>query len=75
MNKKSEVKYGIRKGNQFLDSSDIFRSPSLFHKDTVIFDSEDLALDKAESLGLHLDSIDVVRKHVGGEKSKLPRTA
>ncbi len=54
------TKYALRKGNQFLNASDSFKSPALYHKDTVRFDTEDAALDKAVALGLHLDSIDVM---------------
>lgn len=59
--KKVEV-FALSKGNQFLDKSDAFKSPALFHANTVDFPSEDAALDKAEALGLHLDTIRVVRK-------------
>ena len=52
-------KFALRKGNQFLDASDEFKSPALFHKDTARFDTEDAALDKAVALGLDLDAVDV----------------
>ncbi len=52
-------KFALRKNNQFLNGSDEFKSPALFHKDTVRFDSEDDALDKAVALGLDLDSLKV----------------
>ncbi|NBR00775.1 MAG: hypothetical protein EBT79_07460 [Actinobacteria bacterium] len=54
------TKYALRKGNQFLNTADEFKSPALYHKDTVRFDTEDAALDKAVALGLHLDTIDVM---------------
>lgn len=54
------TKYALRKGNQFLNAADEFKSPALYHKDTVRFDTEDAALDKAVALGLHLDTIDVM---------------
>ncbi len=60
------TKYALRKGNQFLNASDSFKSPALYHKDTVRFDTEDAALDKAVALGLHLDSIDVMGLQVRG---------
>jgi hypothetical protein len=59
-----ETKYALKKGNQFLNASDAFKSPALYHKDTVRFDTEEAALDKAVALGLHLDTIDVVRLQV-----------
>jgi hypothetical protein len=59
-----ETKYALKKGNQFLNASDAFKSPALYHKDTVRFDTEAAALDKAVALGLHLDTIDVVRLQV-----------
>lgn len=52
-------KFAIRKGNLFLNASDEFKSPALYHKDTVRFDTEDAALDKAVALGLDLDSLKV----------------
>lgn len=60
-------KFALRKGNLFLNSSDEFKSPALYHKDTVRFDTEDAALDKAVTLGLHLDSIGVMRLRVRTE--------
>ena len=59
-----ETKYALKKGNQFLNASDLFKSPALYHKDTVRFDTEEAALDKAVVLGLHLDTIDVVKLQV-----------
>ena len=55
-----ETKYALKKGNQFLNASDLFKSPALYHKDTVRFDTEEAALDKAVALGLHLDTIRVM---------------
>lgn len=54
-------KFAVRKGNLFLNGLDEFKSPALFHKDTVRFDTEEAALDKAVALGLDLDAIKVVR--------------
>ena len=54
-------KFAIRKGNLFLNASDEFKSPAMYHKDTVRFDTEDAALDKAVALGLNLDSLKVHR--------------
>ncbi len=59
-----ETKYALKKGNQFLNAADAFKSPALYHKDTVRFDTEDAALDKAVALGLHLDTIDVLKLQV-----------
>lgn len=58
------TKYALKKGNQFLNGADAFKSPALYHKDTVQFDTEDAALDKAVALGLHLDTIDVLALQV-----------
>ncbi len=58
------TKYALRKGNQFLNGADAFKAPALYHKDTVRFDTEDAALDKAVALGLHLDTIDVMQLQV-----------
>jgi len=58
------TKYALKKGNQFLNGADAFKSPALYHKDTVQFDTEDAALDKAVALGLHLDTIDVLSLQV-----------
>jgi hypothetical protein len=60
-------KYALKKGNLFLNCADAFKSPALYHADTVRFDTEDAALDKAVALGLHLDSIDVIRLSVRTE--------
>ncbi len=60
-------KYALKKGNQFLNGADLFKSPALYHADTVRFDTKDAALDKAVALGLHLDSIDVIRLQVRSE--------
>ncbi len=60
-------KYALKKGNQFLNAADLFKSPALYHADTVQFATEDAALDKAVALGLHLDSIDVIRLQVKPE--------
>ena len=57
-------KFALRKGNQFLDASDEFKSPALYHASTVRFDTEDAALDQAEALGLHLDQVKVVRLRI-----------
>ena len=62
MSSKKVELFALAKGNQFLDKSDAFKSPALYHANTVNFDTENAALDKAESLGLHLDTIRVVRK-------------
>lgn len=62
--KADSYKYALSKGNQFLDKDDLFKSPALFHANTMLFDSEDLALDKAEALGLHLDTVKVMRRPV-----------
>jgi hypothetical protein len=59
-----ERKYALKKGNQFLNAADEFKSPALYHKDTVRFDTEDAALDKAVAMGLHLDSISVLARNV-----------
>ena len=61
------TKYALKKGNQFLNDTDAFKSPALYHKDTVRFDTEDAALDKAVALGLHLDSIDVMHLKIREE--------
>jgi hypothetical protein len=58
------TKYALKKGNQFLNAADAFKAPALYHKDTVQFPTEDAALDQAEALGLHLDSIKVMRVQV-----------
>ena len=60
-------KFALRKGNLFLNGSDEFKSPALFHKDTVRFDTEEAALDKAVALGLDLDAIKVVRIRAQGD--------
>lgn len=60
-------KFALRKNNQFLNASDEFKSPALYHKDTVRFDTEGAALDKAVALGLNLDAIKVVRLRAPGE--------
>lgn len=60
-------KFALRKNNQFLNAADEFKSPALFHKDTVRFDTEDAALDKAVALGLNLDVIKVVQLRAPGE--------
>lgn len=60
-------KFAVRKGNQFLNSADVFKSPALYHKDTVRFDTEDAALDKAVALGLNLDQVKVIHLKVGAE--------
>jgi hypothetical protein len=57
-------KFALRKGNRFLNAADAFKSPALYHKDTVRFDTEDAALDKAVALGMHLDDIGVMRLQV-----------
>lgn len=57
-------KFALKAGNRFLNAADLFRSPALYHGDTVRFDTEDAALDKAVALGLHLDDIDVMRMQV-----------
>ncbi len=59
-----ETKYALKKGNQFLNAADAFKAPALYHKDTVRFDTEDAALDKAVALGIHLDTIDVLKLQV-----------
>lgn len=64
-----DTKYALRKRNQFLNAADEFKSPALYHKDTVRFDTEDAALDKAVALGLHLDTIDVMALQVREPKS------
>jgi len=57
----STEKFALRKGNQFLNASDEFESPALYHADTVRFDTEESALDKAVALGLQLDSVKSIR--------------
>lgn len=57
-------KFALRQGNQFLTAADEFKSPALYHADTVRFDTEDAALDKGTALGLHLDRIKVIRLRV-----------
>ncbi len=42
-------------------ATDEFKSPALYHKDTVRFDTEEAALDKAVALGLNLDNLKVHR--------------
>lgn len=53
--------YKIRFRNLFLDSSDQFTVSAGSDGRAVGFETEDAALDKAESLGLNLDRIQVVR--------------
>ncbi len=53
-------KFAIMKRNHFLNKDNEFSSPSLYHTSTEYFISEDEALDKAESLGINLDDIDII---------------
>lgn len=57
-------KFALRRGNQFLTAADEFKAPALYHADTVRFDTDEAALDKAVALGLHLDQIKVIRLRV-----------
>jgi hypothetical protein len=45
-------------GNRYLGSEGTFKET---FRGALLFSSEDEALDRAEELGLHLDSVDVVR--------------
>ncbi len=53
--------YFLQKRNLFLDKTDTFKAPALRHPDAKPFDTEAAALDKAEAMGLNLDSIYVVK--------------
>ena len=55
----NEKQFFLQKGNRFFDGEG-FGAPSLHFSTAVVFATEDAALDKAEELGLHLDSIKVV---------------
>ena len=63
--------YFLQKNNQFLNKSDAFKAPALRHPDAKPFESEAAALDKAEAMGLDLDSIYVVK----AKKKEVPAKA
>ena len=50
----------LRKDNQFFDTNGKFKAPAARHPDAVQFATEDAALDQAEALGLHLDTVRVM---------------
>jgi hypothetical protein len=52
--------YVLRKDNQFFDKNGEFKAPAARHESAVQFATEDAALDQAEALGLHLDTIRVM---------------
>lgn len=55
------VKYFLQKGNKFLDTSDAFKAGGFGRDNAQSFDTKDAALDKAESMGIDLDEVYVVR--------------
>lgn len=65
----------LQKGNKFLDKADAFKARGFDQESTQSFPSQDAALDKAESLGLDLDEVYVVKSKVretrGPEASNL----
>lgn len=51
----------LQKGNKFLDKDDVFKAGGFGQGAAQPFASKDAALDKAESLGLDLDDVYVVK--------------
>lgn len=55
------VRFFLQKSNKFFDKSGGFGAPAFGHPDAFAFASEEDALDKAEELGIDLDSVRVIR--------------
>lgn len=60
----SSHQFFLQKGNKFLDKNDAFKAGGFSEESAQPFATEDAALDKAESLGLDLDDVYVVKSKV-----------